>query len=280
MRLSELSGAGGTRLAVVEAGPPDAPPVVLLHGWAQSARCWDAQLSDEHLTSRFRIIAADLRGHGSSSVPADGYDRSASWAGDVAALLTHAGRDAVLVGWSYGGLVITDYLREHGSQAVAGVAFVGAITELGRGREGGRTGAVMRAALPAALSDDPAVAVPALHEFIDGMTVLPLPGEIRQRGLGAALNTSPAVRHGLFRRDVGSADVLSGLDVPALVLHGLDDRVVDPAAGRYAADLIPGAATSWYPECGHLPFVEQAERFSAELAEFVERCQGESGESL
>ncbi|SDN16823.1 alpha/beta fold hydrolase [Allokutzneria albata] len=274
MRLSELSGAGGTSLAVTEAGPPDAPPVVLLHGWAQSAKCWAAQLTDERLTSQFRLIAADLRGHGGSAIPAEGYDRSATWAGDVAALLAYAGRPAVLVGWSYGGLVIADYLREHGSEAVAGIALVGAITELGRGREGGRTGAVMRAALPAAVSDDPAVAVPALRGFVEGIAAQPLPGELAQRALGTALSTPPAVRLGLFRRDIGSADVLAGLTVPALVIHGLDDQIVDPAAGRYAADLIPGAATSWYPECGHLPFVEHAERFTTELAEFVGRCQG------
>ncbi len=248
--------------------------MVLLHGWAQSAKCWAAQLTDERLTSQFRLIAADLRGHGGSAIPAEGYDRSATWAGDVAALLAYAGRPAVLVGWSYGGLVIADYLREHGSEAVAGIALVGAITELGRGREGGRTGAVMRAALPAAVSDDPAVAVPALRGFVEGIAAQPLPGELAQRALGTALSTPPAVRLGLFRRDIGSADVLAGLTVPALVIHGLDDQIVDPAAGRYAADLIPGAATSWYPECGHLPFVEHAERFTTELAEFVGRCQG------
>ncbi|MFB9905174.1 alpha/beta fold hydrolase [Allokutzneria oryzae] len=275
MRLSELSGADGVRLAVVEAGPQEAPPVILLHGWAQSARSWAAQLADERLTSEFRLIAADLRGHGGSEAPVGGYDRPATWAGDVAALLAHAGRPPVLVGWSYGGLVIADYLREHGSGALAGIALVGAITEIGRHREGGRTAAVMRAALPAALDTDPAVAVPALHAFIDGMAARPLPGELAQAALGAALSTPPAVRGALFRRDVGSADVLAALTVPALVVHGLDDQVVDPAAGRYAADLIPGAATSWYPGCGHLPFVEHADRFNAELAEFVERCCGE-----
>ncbi|HKN98519.1 MAG TPA: alpha/beta fold hydrolase, partial [Pseudonocardiaceae bacterium] len=142
-----VTGGSGVRLHVRTAGPADAPPVVLLHGWAQSSRVWTHQLTGP-LAGSFRLYAADLRGHGDSGRPETGYDSCAEWAADVRALLDLAGRPAVLVGWSYGGLVVTDYLRVHGTGGVAGLVFVGAITELGRGHEGGRIGPAMRAALP------------------------------------------------------------------------------------------------------------------------------------
>lgn len=265
----DVVNESGVRLAVHRAGPPGAPAVVLLHGWAQSALAWAAQL-DGPLSTRFELVAADLRGHGDSDAPAGGYGSSDTWAADVQALLAYVGRPAVLVGWSYGGLVIMDYLRRHGTDGVAGIVLVGAITELGRGHPGGRVGPVMRAALPDALSADSAVAGPALRRFVRDMVVTPCAVD----GLAAeSLRAPAAARAGLFDRDVTSADVLAAIDVPTLVLHGRRDPVVAPSAGEYAAGLIPGATLTWL-DTGHAPFLEDTDAFDAALAAHVDRCLG------
>ncbi|MEU4740576.1 alpha/beta hydrolase [Actinosynnema sp. NPDC023658] len=256
-----LLDAEGVRLSVRESGPQDAPAVVLVHGWAQSGEVWSPDPS-------LRSYALDLRGHGSSEVTEGGYRDSECWAADLKAVLDHVGRPVVVVGWSYGGLVITDYLRLHGTSQVNGVVLVDAITEIGRDRAGGATGRLMRDALPAALSDDPAVAVPALTEFWCAQAA-GLSGEQVQRLLGTALRVPPRVRREMFRRDVDSAVVLKAVDKPTLVVHGTADEVVDPAAGEYAAALIPGADLRRYDRTGHAPFLERPERFAADLAGFV-----------
>ncbi|SHE49832.1 alpha/beta fold hydrolase [Streptoalloteichus hindustanus] len=266
-----VKGSGDARLALTEAGPVDAPAVVLVHGWAQSAESWRAQLADPVLSEEFRVVAVDLRGHGDSDAPADGYADPRVWADDLAAVLAHVGAPAVLVGWSYGGLVVADYLRVHGTGSVAGVVFVGAITEIGRDRRGGAVGATMRGALPAALSDDYAVAVPALTGFFADISP-EIPGEVRQRLFAAALRTPPRVRAALFRRTQDSADVLSALDVPTLVVHGRADTVVDPSCAEFAAKQVPGAELSWWDGVGHAPFAERPTEFDAELAAFARRC--------
>lgn len=240
------------RLAVREAGPVDAPPVVLVHGWAQSGDVW--------AVDGFRTYAVDLRGHGGSDEPADGYRDSAAWADDLAAVFAHVGRPAALVGWSYGGLVVADYLRFHGTARVTGLVLVGAITEIGRDRPGGRTGPVMNAALPAALTDDA-----ALTAFCAEMASA-LPVETVERLTATALRVSPRVRAELFRRDVDSSDVLAAIDVPTLVLHGTADDVVAPAAAEYSAAMIAGAQLIWYADRGHLPFLEEPARFAEDLA--------------
>jgi non-heme chloroperoxidase len=244
-----VTAAGGGRLAVRESGPADAPPVVLLHGWAQTGAVWDLP--------GFRTYAVDLRGHGESDDFGD-YRDSAQWAADLRAVLDHTG-PATVVGWSYGGLVITDHLRHHGTAGITALVFVSAITEIGRGRRGGEIGRVMRDALPAAITDDAAMAA-----FQREMAPV-LPAETVAELTAAATSVSPKVRGELFRRDVGSADVLKAVDVPTLVVHGTHDEVVAPAAAEYSAALIPGAELSLYPDTAHVPFLERPERFAADL---------------
>ncbi|WP_197320521.1 alpha/beta fold hydrolase [Saccharomonospora sp. NB11] len=268
---SEVVGASGVRIGVRVGGDRRGPAVVLVHGWAQSSRVWDAQFADPEL-AHFRLLAPDLRGHGSSEAPQDGYDDPAVWADDLAAVLDLAGGDAVVVGWSYGGLVITDYLRVHGTRGLAGLVFVGAITEIGRNRPGGRVGPAMAGALPAALSDDLDVALPALRALGEGMAARDVPGEVSQALLGTSLAVPPRVRSALFRRDVGSEDVLSAIDVPTLVVHGTEDAVVNVTAGEYTAGKIAGASTRWWSGVGHLPFVESAREFDTTLRGFAERA--------
>ncbi|TWP47855.1 alpha/beta hydrolase [Lentzea tibetensis] len=248
--MTHVTSAGGGQLAVREAGPTEAPPVVLIHGWAQSGAVWD--LPD------FHTYAVDLRGHGLSDDFGD-YRDSAQWAADLKAVLDHTG-PATVVGWSYGGLVITDYLRVHGTRNITGLVLVGAITEIGRDRPGGATGPVMRAALPAAIEDDD-----AMREF-QAKLAPHLPVETVGQLTATALKVPPRVRGELFRRDVNSADVLAAVDVPTLVVHGKSDEVVAPSAADYALANIPGAQVSWYDDTAHAPFLERPAEFARDLA--------------
>lgn len=59
--------AGGTALHVVEAGDPEAPAVILLHGWPEDHRCWDRVIP--LLEGELRLIAPDQRGFGRSAKP-------------------------------------------------------------------------------------------------------------------------------------------------------------------------------------------------------------------
>ena len=268
--MSEILGGGGVRIAVRTAGQADAPAIVFVHGWAQSSRVWRTQLDSAALAG-FRLVAMDLRGHGRSEVPDAGYDDPRSWADDLAGVLDYAGTPAVVVGWSYGGLVIADYLRTYGGRGIAGLVLAGAITEIGKRRPGGAVGPVMRDALPDAMAEDPAAAIPAVANLGAGMSMSELPGAFAQELVGAILSVPPAVRGALFRRDVDNSDVLESVSIPTLVLHGTEDTVVDPAAGEYAAGKIPGAVLRWMPGVGHMPFIERADEFDSMLRQFAEQ---------
>jgi non-heme chloroperoxidase len=269
---TEVVGHGGVRLGLRVEGVEHSRPIVFVHGWAQSGGCWAAQLADPALTERFRLVAMDLRGHGASDVPTAKYDDPQVWADDLAAVLDFAGPDAIVVAWSYGGLVLTDHIRVHGTARLRGLVLVGAITEIGRDRPGGRVGPLMREHMRAMLSDDPDIAVPALTAYTRGMTVGPVPGAQVQALLGASLSVPPSVRSALFRRDAGSEDVLAGIDIPVLVVHGTADRVIEPSVAEHAIGKIPGAVGRWFVEGGHAPFAESAAEFDAVLRKFAEEC--------
>lgn len=92
LRLAD--GEGGMR--------PD--HLVMVHGLAANLAFWYVQLAPR-FAQRFDVLLFDLRGHGRSGRPAAGYT-PAAMAGDLAALLDHAGIEQVhLVGHSFGGLV-------------------------------------------------------------------------------------------------------------------------------------------------------------------------------
>jgi pimeloyl-ACP methyl ester carboxylesterase len=97
----EYVDAGGLRTHVALAGPQDAPPILLVHGWPQSWWAWRHVIPT--LAERFRVIAPDLRGHGWSEAPAAGYEKE-QLASDMLALLDALEIERVTwVGHDWGG---------------------------------------------------------------------------------------------------------------------------------------------------------------------------------
>jgi pimeloyl-ACP methyl ester carboxylesterase len=97
----EYVDAGALSMHVALAGPAEAPPVLLVHGWPQSWWAWRKVIP--LLAERFRVVAPDLRGHGWSEAPLDGYEKE-QLASDLLALLDALGIErASWVGHDWGG---------------------------------------------------------------------------------------------------------------------------------------------------------------------------------
>ncbi|MDV3352099.1 alpha/beta hydrolase [Leptolyngbyaceae cyanobacterium CCMR0082] len=83
----------------------DGEPVLLLHGLADHALGWSAV--GEHIAQHYHPVAVDMRGHGQSSKPNDGYDFDTVM-GDLVQLMEHLGWSAAhIVGHSWSGKVAT-----------------------------------------------------------------------------------------------------------------------------------------------------------------------------
>src|SRR5689334_14508950 len=103
---------GAIRMAYHEAGPADALPVVLCHGFPETAYSWRHQIG-ALAAAGWRAIAPDQRGYGGTSAPADvgAYD-AVALCDDLARLLDHAGAErAVFAGHDWGGAIVWEMAR-------------------------------------------------------------------------------------------------------------------------------------------------------------------------
>ena len=270
-----VAGGGGLKLHVREWGNEDGAPILFIHGWSQNHLCWSKQY-DSVLAGEFRLAAFDNRGHGMSEKPLEPehYSDADLWADDVAAVIDALGLDRpVLVGWSYGGFIMCDYVRAHGMRRIAGVNFVGAAVTLNQDVLGTLIGPGFLDHFAGATAPDLPTNIEAMRAFVRACTAKPLPENDFETALCWNIVVPPEVRANLARREIDSGDALASLDVPVLVTHGRLDNVVLPAMVQHVLDSCPQAEASWYEGIGHAPFLEDPERFNQELAAFARRAR-------
>ena len=266
MQATDVTAPDGLNLAVQEWGNPRGLEILLIHGFNQSHLSWQRQVDDPALAADFRMVTLDLRGHGSSDKPLE-KDRyaHARWGDDIAAVIRATGlRRPVLVGWSFGGNVICDYVRSFGTENIAGINFVAAAAKtdqafFGPGREN----------FPAMLSEDLAANIAGTRGFLRACFDRQPTEDEFEIMLAFNMVVPAPVRAAIMARPSNPGDVLAGIRCPVLVTHGAADRVLLATLGKFTAATVPGAKLSLYDGGGHAPFWEDTPRFNQELAAFV-----------
>ena len=270
-QVHDIAGSGGVKIHVREWGNTSGPTILFIHGWSQNHLCWTKQIHGE-LAKDFRLVALDLRGHGMSGAPAEveNYNQTQHWAGDIKAIIDTLALDKpVLSGWSYGGLVIGDYVRTYGCGELGAINFVGAAPALNESAMGTLIGPGFFENFADCTNPDLAISIPGIVKFLhDCFEIEPTPDEFSAM-VGFNCVVSPTTRANLAARNVDNADILETIDIPVLVTHGEADRVVLPEAGKYFLKHCGTARESWYPEVGHAPFFEDAPRFNREIADLA-----------
>jgi len=256
----------GLTIAAQEWGNPAGPEILFIHGFSQSHLSWMRQI-DSELAKDFRIVTYDLRGHGNSDKPLEPerYKESKAWGDEVQAVIDAAGlKRPVLVGWSYGGRVISDYLKTHGPARLAGLNYVDAVTKtdptfFGEGLK----------LQPGMFSEDLATNIAATRAFLHACFARQPTADDYEMMLAFNMMVPPKVRAAMGGRQLDVDALMAGLKLPVLVTQGVQDRLILVAAAKHTAATIPGARLSLYEGVGHAPFYEDAARFNAELAAFV-----------
>lgn len=255
MRTHQIATPDGATLAAQELGPTsasDAPALLLLQGQANSHRWW-LRLRDE-LAAEHRTITFDYRGTGGSSGVGVGDDRwsTASFADDAALVLDALDVESAFVfGTSMGGRVAQRLTASHPERVCA--------LALACTSPGGR--------LATERSDDVRRALASPHDERRYQAIVDLfytPAGAAEFGPGSPLfgdrrmSRANAAAHLRVSAGHDGSQLLAAIDVPTLVLHGEDDRMVPPVNARVIADAIPGARLALVPEGRHGFFEEFA----------------------
>jgi non-heme chloroperoxidase len=222
-------------------------PIVLIHGFPLSGRAWEKQ-ERVLLGAGFRVITYDRRGFGKSSQPSGGYDYD-TFAADLNSLLTTLDlHDVDLAGHSMGGGEVVRYLGTYGSERVRRAAIISGVPPyLLRTPE-------TPAGVPQEVFDELAAGFQAdrfaaftdwnknFYNLDDNLGSR-ISEEVVHDSWNAAVSASAIGTlacvpswHTDFRAD------LPKIDVPVLVMHGTEDRVLPiDACGRPTHEAIKGS---------------------------------------
>lgn len=268
MNSHKITGGGGIQIHLVEAGNSKGRPILFIHGFSQCWLAWGRQMNSD-LANDYRLVAMDMRGHGLSDKPREGYGDSRLWADDVNAAIETLGLDdPILCGWSYGPLVILDYLRHYGEDGISGVNFVSAVTKLGSDEAMSVLTPEYLSLVPGFFSTDVEESVHSLLSLLRMCFAHEPSAEDLYLMLGYNASVPPYVRQALFARAFDNDDLLPKIRKPVLVTHGADDAVIKPATVDQHKAGLAHAQIHMMANAGHAPFWDDAATFNWRLRAF------------
>jgi len=273
-RLAELPGRGVTRVWEC-AGPRGADTLMLIHGVACTAELnWGKVLAP--LAGHFRVVAADLRGHG-DGISAGSRFRLEDCADDVAALASALGiGQFIAVGYSMGGIVAQLLYRRHASQLSGLVLCSTAGNVLGSPLE--KLAALALPTAAAAVQWNPVLRLvdaellgsALLGPIDDPATARWARAQLSRTTLASALSAIRAVC------DFTSDAWISQVDVPVAVIVTSRDRVVPVSRQLQLARAIPGASVHQVDD-DHAVCITAPQVFTQALLEACRSVQARRG---
>ncbi len=260
--------ANGIRIHYELAGPTEAPVVTLSHSLATDLHVWEPQMGP--LTSRYRVLRYDTRGHGLTDATPGPYSFE-QLADDVYALLGALAIDRThFVGLSMGGMI---------GQTVA-LAHPEMLTSLVLCDTAGRTPPDARVIWDERIEIARTTGMEAHVEltlsrwftpgFIAGHpeVVNPVRTMIRATSVEGYAGCGHAIA------GLNLLDRLPAIRMPALIIVGADDPGTPVEAARAIHERIAGSGLVVIESASHLSNVEQPQTFNAALLGFIDRVEG------
>lgn len=242
------------------------PPLVLVHGHPFDRSMWAPQVRHVARYGR-RVIAADLRGYGRSTV-VPGTTPFRAFAQDLADLLTHLGvGEIVLGGLSMGGQIVMEFHRLFPDR-LRGLVLAGtapqAETEAGRRARNAMADRLLREGM-GGYADEvlPAMVAPATIARFRA---------VAEHVLGMMRGTPPEGAAAALRGRAERSDYVASLSrvrVPTLIVVGSDDEFTPIGDARFMHRIIPGSTLVVVEGAAHLPNLERPAEFNEALSDFL-----------
>jgi pimeloyl-ACP methyl ester carboxylesterase len=240
-------------------------PLVFLHAFPLNRTMWQEQ--EEALSSRFRVITIDLRGHGESDAPLWRYTLDQA-ADDVIGLLNHLSiQQAVFIGLSMGGYILFALYRKY-AERVKGLVL--ADTRAQADTAEGKA-ARFQMAQTAYRNGPSAVADIMIPKLLSPTTIQTKPELVRRVRRMIEDNQISGIAGDLMamaeRPD--SVPLLKQITCPTQIIVGEEDIPTPPADAKLMADEIPDIRLAVIPAAAHLSNLEQPDNFSEIVRAFA-----------
>ncbi|WP_030156228.1 alpha/beta fold hydrolase [Glycomyces sp. NRRL B-16210] len=225
-------------------------PIVLIHGYPLNGHSWELQ-SRELIDAGYRVITYDRRGFGQSSKVGEGYDYD-TFAADLNTLLDHLDlREVILVGFSMGTGELARYVKNHGHERVAKLAFLASLEPFLVKRDDNPEGVpqeVFDGIAKAAREDRYAWFTQFYKDFynLDDNLGSKISQEVVTANWNTATTSAPVAAYAVvdswiedFREDV---EAVRAAAKPTLILHGTEDNILPiDVTGRRFHQAVPDA---------------------------------------
>ena len=294
--VQRLTRPDGTTLHIECYGAPDAPPILLTHGWGVTSAQWDDLTP--HLAARYRLCVWDLPGLGHSTRPANADFSLDKMAHDLEAILTLLGpRPVVLLGHSIGGMILLTFCRlflqalgsRVGGLILAHTTYTNPVRTTERHRlYTALQKPVLEPLLRLTIWLSPVVWLLNVLSYLNGSAHL---SNARQSFAGTQtrdqvrrvtrclLHASPAVLArgmlGMLRYDATAT--LGDIDIPVLVVAGDRDTTTLPTVGTFIHAAIPESQFTLLTPAKHQGVIERHEPFAQAVAAFCTTCAHAEG---
>ncbi|GGK64806.1 alpha/beta fold hydrolase [Nocardia camponoti] len=245
------------------------PLVLMVMGSGSPGRVWRTYQVPALVKAGFQVATFDNRGIAPSSESAHGIT-TADLVADTAALITHLGAPAHVVGTSMGSRVVAELALARPELVRKAVMFAATAqphpvgSTLSKGEQalydkGIQLPPEYSAAIKAMLNLSPhTLADPAkAQEWLD---IFEFTGGKGTPGTRAQM---------AMDRSQDRRDAYRGIRVPSLVVGFGDDQMVPPRFGREVADVIPGAKYTEIEHCGHYGYLERPDEVNRVLIDFL-----------
>ena len=240
--------------------------VVLIHGHPFNRSMWHPQVTE--LQSAYRMITFDLRGYGQSAVPDVNQTFLGDFASDIAALMDVRGvESAVVMGLSMGGQIALEFYRQCPKRVTALVladTFAQVDTDEGKKTRYQTADRLIHEGMEAYANE-------VLSKMITPNTITTQP-DVAQHVMDMMHSTPPqgaaaALRGRAERQDY--TPLLSQISVPTLIVVGEEDAFTPVPQAEYMHQRIANSTLEVIANSGHMPNLEQPERFNKVLVRFL-----------
>lgn len=239
-------------------------PLVFLHAFPLNRCMWVEQ--EQALSSQFRVLTIDLRGHGESDAPLWRYTLDQA-ADDVIGLLDHLSiRQAVFVGLSMGGYILFALHRRYADR-VRGLVLANtrAQADTVEGKEGR-----FQMAQTAYKNGPSAIADIMIPKLLSSATIQAKPelvGRVRAMIEGNQISGIAGDLMAMAERP-DSVSLLGQITCPTQIIVGELDLPTPPSDAKLMADRISGAHLTIIPGAAHLSNLERPDQFNETIRSF------------